>query len=100
MSFLVVDRPKNTYVFTDDDPREEGYSGQIEEDVSLVEEFPEILEWPGGRPPDRCLGVSHRDETDYRVFPSPIDCRSAGYEPLAARYWTGHSWHEWLEHEG
>ena len=99
MSFLIVDRPTRTYVFTEHDPREEGYSGDVKDDVSLVEEFPEILDWPDGVPPDRCLGVSHEDEADYRVFPSPIDCRSAGFEPLAARYWTGESWHDWLQRQ-
>ena len=96
MSYLIVDQPRGTYVFTNEDPRREGFPGPVEEDVSLVEEFPEILHWPEGRRPEQWLGVSQKDHGEYRVFPSPQDCTSAGFRPLTTRYWTGNSWQEWL----
>ena len=84
MSFLVVDRPTNTYIFTAHDPRQQGFSGSVKGDVSLVHEFPEILDWPHGERPEHWLGVSERDDSQFRVFPSPQDCQSAGYRPLSA----------------
>jgi hypothetical protein len=95
MAYLIVDPQSETYVFTDRDPRQEGFAGRVREDVSLREEFPEILRWPEGKRPDHWLGVSQQDETDYRIFPSTQDCTSAGFKPLTTRYWAGGSWEEW-----
>jgi hypothetical protein len=97
MAYLVIDEPYETYIFTDSDPRDDGAAGMVQEDVSIVDEYPEILNWPDGEPPPRVLGISRRDPTEYRVFPSLGDCNSAGFKPLPNRYWTGRNWHGWTQ---
>lgn len=96
MAYLIIDQPSNTYIFTGTDPRNEGYRGPVQERVALVEEYPEIQSWPEGKPPGRCVGVSPKNRSEFRVFPSMEDCRSAGFTPLTTNYWTGDSWQDWL----
>lgn len=98
--YVVKDSKTHWYVFTETDPRGDGFAGEVKDDVSLVDDFPEILDWPGGERPSQWLGVASQDEKDFRVFPAPIDCRSAGYIPLTTKYWVGESWREWSKTEG
>ena len=92
--YLTFDPASLTYVFTTNDPRTEGFSGTVQDNVSLDDDFPEILR---NVPIEYCLGRSHEHESEYRVFPSEEDCLSAGFEPLGNQYWTGTSWTEWQE---
>src|SRR5262245_28495698 len=95
MSFLILEASEKTYVFLEDDPRQAGFAGCVQEDVSLDDDYPEILHWPKNEPPQHWLGVSRDNESEYRVFPSPEDCRSAGYDLLGTRFWTGKSLDDW-----
>jgi hypothetical protein len=94
--YLAIDSPSGIFVFADNDPREEGFGGPVTEKVSLVEEFPELLR---NKPPSHWLGVSEQSASESRVFPSPENCRSAGFRVLGTDFWTGKSWRDWQLHQ-
>jgi hypothetical protein len=92
--------PRSLYhVFTYDDPRKDGFDGEIQEDVSL-EEPRNVHDWPDGEArPEACLGDSLDDERRYRVFKSADDCRRAGFRLLGSNYLYFQSWARYLKLE-
>ena len=94
--FLTKDRRMGMdyYVFTQLDPRTEGYRGVVSENVSLDYDMNAIHQWPHGeaRPAPR-LGRDPKSPLHYRVFKFPHELEEAGYEfidyntPLVAYSW-------------
>ena len=95
--YLVVDPITNFYIFTEKDPREDGFDGPVEQDVQL-DDSGTIR----GRSVDSttavpCLGRSPTDDKFYRVFACMKDCRNRGFEPIAGVYAKFESWSEFQE---
>jgi hypothetical protein len=97
MTYLAYDPDHDLYLFTEQNPRDEGFDGSVQAGVTLDSDYPEILRWPQGSPPGHWLGVSDSDDTAYRIFPSREDCLSARYTPLSTHFWSGRSVNEWAE---
>ena len=77
--FLAKDHKWNNLVFTHIDPRDHGFTGDVQEDVGLSRD-PDYNLWVDGRPaPNSCLGVSPDDPRAYRVFQYEAQLKEAGY---------------------
>lgn len=94
--FLVVDRRlgMDYYVFTQLDPRTDGYRGAVTEDVSLEFDMNAIHRWPDGEPrPSPRLGRDPSNPRHYRVFKFPHELEAARFEfvdynpPIVAYSW-------------
>jgi len=78
--FLVKDA--ETYVFTNRDPREDGFDGKVQEGVT-IEILRDLHQWPeGAAGPEPCLGASGLNESCYKVFKYPQECQKAGFRSL------------------
>lgn len=80
--FLVKDRRlgMNNYVFTQSDPRAEGYAGDVIDGVALEYDMNAIHLWPDGQPrPNPQLGHDPKHPERYQVFKSPEDLHAAGF---------------------
>ncbi len=95
--FLVKDRRlgMDNYVFTQTDPRTEGYKGDLTEAVTLDYDMNAIHLWPYGQPcPNPQLGRDPKNPTHYKVFKSPEERQAAGFEfvhfntPFFAYSWS------------
>jgi len=97
--FRVEDKPFGTIwqVFTQRDPRTEGYVGELECDVTLEYDMPAVHAWPDGAvAPEPCLGRAPDDLKHYRVFRCPRDCLAAGHELLPGTTLLFGTWSEYL----
>jgi hypothetical protein len=98
--FLVKDeRFQPPYlVFVEEDPRRDGYTGEVIEEVSLEYDELEASRWGNGqRRPEECVGISSNDPEHYRVFKNVEQLRSAGFEPVAGTPITSFSsWSEYI----
>jgi len=95
--FLVKDRRlgMDNYVFTQMDPRTEGYKGDVTESVTLDYDMNTIHEWPDGQHrPNPQLCRDPQNPKHYKVFKFPAELRAAGYEfvhvntPFLAYSWS------------
>jgi len=98
--FLVKDdrfQPPNL-VFVDQDPRGDGYTGEIVDDVSLDYDELEVHRSDDGqRSPEPCVGIAPDDSKHYRMFRSPDQLRAAGFEPVAGTPIASfRSWFEYI----
>lgn len=92
--FLVIEPMTHFYVFTDEDPRNDGYDGPVEQDVRLDESGT-----IGGRSANAtaavpCLGQDPSDPRHFKVFECTKDCRRDGFSPVASVYGKYQSWRE------
>ena len=81
--FLVKDRRlgMDNYVYTQTDPRTEGYKGDVIEGVTLDYDMNAIHRWPHGQPsPNPQLGRDPNNSTHYKVFKAPDELRAEGFE--------------------
>ena len=92
--YLVVEPLSNIYVFTEEDPRNDGYDGPLEADVTLEEADDDDDDSVNSTTAVPCIGQSKSDSKHYRVFPSKKDCRKAGFESVATVYCKYQSWGE------
>ena len=95
--FLVKDRRlgMDNYVFTNQDPRSEGFQGDVVEGVALDYDMNDIHLWPQGQPrPNPQLGRDPKKPKHYQVFKFPDDLQAAGFElvhfntPFFAYSWS------------
>jgi hypothetical protein len=97
--FLINDKRHgaNFLVFTFEDPRKEGYKGDVDENVHLEYDISEVHKCPDGAPaPEACLGKDRTDPKRYKVFKYYRDLREAGYEqvngtPVVFASWKDYS---------
>lgn len=92
--YLVVEPLTQIYIFTEEDPREDGYDGPLEQDVRLDE-----ARTLGDSASDStvavpCVGRSPDDPKQFAVFQSNKDCRQSGFRPVATIYAKYRSWRE------
>jgi hypothetical protein len=93
--FLVRDqRHGATYlVFTWEDPRKDGYTGNVEEGVTLNYDMPAVDSWPDGADrPQACVGRARDNPNHYQVFKYARDRQAAGYEPVNGTAVVFSSW--------
>lgn len=92
--FLSVDPVTRFHVFTEQDPRQDGFDGDVEQGVRLDEiqtlDNPALDATLG----DPCLGRSPTDDKHFRVFLSVKDCRAEGFQYIAQIYGKYESWRE------
>ncbi len=95
--FLVVDPTTQFYVFTDKDPRDDGFHGDVREDVRL-DEIGTVADMSlDATVADPCVGRSPSDPNHFKVFLSAKDCRAEGFECVAQVYGHYESWREFQE---
>lgn len=92
--YLVVEPLTQIYIFTEEDPRQDGYDGPLEQDVRLDE-----TRTVGDATSDStvavpCVGRSPHDPKQYAVFQCNKDCRHSGFEPVATVYAKYQHWGE------
>ena len=90
--FLICDNQTNQHVFTDSDPRDDGFTGEVVSNVTL--DIPDDLtEWrDGARCPQPVLAVSPTDRTDYKLFKYDTEAKAAGFRVRASRPVTATSY--------
>ncbi|MGA2065104.1 MAG: hypothetical protein ABSG86_09050 [Thermoguttaceae bacterium] len=96
--FLVKDEvPGATYlVFTWEDPRRDGYRGEVVDDVSLDYDVEVVHRWPDGGPqPDACLGQAPDNPRHYKVFKYIAERAAAGFHPVEGEAVVFGSWSEY-----
>jgi hypothetical protein len=97
--FLVKDqRYETTYlVFTWEDPRENGFRGDVVEGVSLDYNMEAVHRWQDGRPcPEVCVGRAKNDPKHYQVFRYSSDREAAGYEQVPGMPLVFGSWSDYI----
>ncbi len=95
--YLVKDeRYGATYlVFTWEDPRREGYRGQVSEGVSLDYNLGADV-WPDGHErPELCVGRAPDNPNHFKVFRYGKDLREQGYQPVPGTAVVIGSWSEY-----
>ena len=98
--FLVPDRIGDvTYlVFTWEDPRRTGYTGEVVQDVSLDYDMEAVHRWPDGEaPPEACVGHAPDDPKRFKVFRCKSDLRAAGFQPVPGDPVMFGSWSDYLD---
>jgi hypothetical protein len=95
--FLIKDRRlgMDNYVFTQTDPRPEGYKGDVIEAVTLDYDMNAIYHWSDGQPsPNPQLGLDPKNLKHYKVFKLPEELQAARFErvhfnaPFVAYSWS------------
>ncbi len=98
--FLVEDRRHGTthLVFTSEDPRKDGYKGEVIEGVSLDYDMQAVHSWPDGhRRPEASVGRAGDDPKHYKVFKYDSERQSAGYQPVAGTALVFVSWSDYIK---
>lgn len=97
--FLVKDRRlgMDKYVFTQMDPRAEGYKGDVIEGVALKYDIEAIHNWPDGENrPNPQLGRDPNNTKLYKVFKFPEELQAAGFEFVYSnRPFFAYSWSDY-----
>ncbi len=97
--FLVEDSRHGVthLVFTGEDPRAAGYTGNVAEDVDLDYDIEAVHRWPDGHArPETCVGRHPDAPHRYKVFRSTSERESAGYRPVAGTPLVFGSWSDYL----
>ena len=93
--FHVVDA-NGVHVFTQVDPREDGFTGPVDADVTLEELTDNSSATTDNQTfPLPALGRSRSDPRRFRVFPEVADCQKAGFAAVGPRWencarWSDH----------
>src|SRR5205085_986854 len=95
MYYLAQDVGNSCYVFTSEDPRKDGFAGQVQEGIRL--DVPDDLHHtPHGQTASApCLAVSDLDPKHYRVFQYRNECRRAGFQALSLLYVVCRRWSDY-----
>jgi hypothetical protein len=84
-------------VFTWQDPRKNGYVGDVVADVSLDYDMEAVHEWPeGAAAPEACVGRAPNDPKHYKVFRYVRDRELEGYQPVEGTADVFGSWSEYV----
>ncbi len=95
--FLAKDRRFGVeqYVFTQIDPRKDGFEGEVTDGVELDYESGDIYSWPDGEDrPNLVLGRDPVNPKHYKVFKYPKSLQKSGFDrvhfnaPLIAHDWS------------
>ena len=93
--YLAHDVTINCHVFTDKNPRDDGYDGELQENVTL-DTSEGVNEWRNGtRSLDGCLGQDPEDDSHYKVFQYDKDCSNAKFHNLGTNFSSHDSWSDY-----
>ena len=93
------DERTGKHVFLVEDPRWEGFEGQLATGVTLEEDQALVaFEDRAARPVDFALGVHKTDPTRFRIFGSMQACTGAGYNFVAWNPLIYPRWSDYLSH--
>jgi hypothetical protein len=98
--FLVEDRRYGVtnLVFTYEDPRKEGYAGDVVDGVRLDYDMEAVHRWRDGEDrPEACVGRDPADPKHYKVFKYRKDLESERYQFLPGTPSVHGSWGRYLE---
>jgi hypothetical protein len=101
VSFYLARRPLHAgavaLVFTVEDPRRDGYGGDVQCGVTFDLDSEDIDTWRDGqRRPMACVGLNPGDAAHYRFFRSAADREQAGFLPVHGDAITIASWSKYL----
>ena len=95
------DTSLNHHVFTEEDPRRDGCSSAVSDNVTLelpagMESLHEVHTWPlGAEALDVCLGRDPEDKSHFKIFCDDRDCRDAGYSNLGSNFSVHRTWSDY-----
>ena len=95
--YLVVEPATQIFVFTEEDPRNDGYEGPLEKGVTLNDSGNLRDADSNATTAVPCVGRSPDDFRHYAVFPSKKECRQSGFQPVATVYAKYKSWNEFAQ---
>ncbi|MBI1915187.1 MAG: hypothetical protein HYS12_10680 [Planctomycetes bacterium] len=98
--FLVEDQRFGTthLIFTWKNPRQDGYTGNVIDDVGLDYNMEEVHSWPDGHDrPEVCVGRAPDNPKHYKVFKYLRDREAAGYQPVTGTPDVFGSWSDYLK---
>jgi len=86
--FRIYIKEINYNLFCFDDPRQFGYPGDIQDNVSLMTEgYNDQCQWKTGQErPKKYLGQSENNPNEFRSFQNPAACIQSGYQNLGCNY--------------
>src|SRR5947207_3689825 len=99
--FLVKDeRQGSTYlVFTWEDPRKDGFIGEVIEGVSLDYDVNAVHRHSDGHiRPEGCVGQAAENPKQHKVFKYTSELQPAGYHPIAGTAHVFGSYSEYAEY--
>ena len=83
--YLARDVNSSSFVFSDSDPRDDGFSGTVEPDVEFQDT--DDFDFQDGAPtPDHVLCVSRSNPKSYRVFKYAADAQKQGFSVIGSRF--------------
>jgi hypothetical protein len=95
--FYVHDQSCGLHVFTVEDPRSEGYEGEVRENAQLNFD-PRLHEWPyGAERPQPVLAVSEANSQHFQGFASATAALEFGYRVLTGTWVVFPRWSKYLE---
>jgi hypothetical protein len=98
--FLAIDRRLGgrNWVFTWENPRQDGFTGEVIEDVALDYDMENIHSWPDShRRPEAVLGRDPNNPKHYKVFKYSDELQKAGFERLPGNVFPTGSWSQYRE---
>ncbi len=100
--FLVKDRRlgMDNYVFTQTDPRADGYKGEVVDGVTLDYDMNAIHLWPNGQlRPNPRLGHDPNNAKLYKVFKTPEQLQAEGFVPVHVNTpFVAYTWADYRKH--
>lgn len=91
--YLIVNPTTEWYDFYADDPRDHGYKGTLEENVTFEDLDPVVPEMaPYPLQIEMSLGRSKTNRHHYRAFRTREECVKAGFENLGSEFSRHGSW--------
>jgi hypothetical protein len=100
VSYLVCIPKHNTHILFMFDPREDGYTGELVEDVRY-EEPSDLHAWPPGsdRPSPPAMGRSPVDPKHYKCFKNMDELNAEGFEHVGAPATMKDRWSSYLKEQ-
>lgn len=88
------------WVFTEIDPREDGFEGTPVEGVTLEQDLLENQNWPdGAEAPTPSLGRDPKNPKHYKEFKYPRELQAAGFTPLSGRAMLFRRWSDYPQRD-
>jgi len=92
--FLVIDSATRCYVFLENDPRDDGYEGELLQNVTLETAPPTTSDEVDSTAQVPCLGRKAGQPLQFKVFSCTKDCRQSGFEPTGGVHGVFTDWTE------
>lgn len=84
---MYVEESSGVTMYSENDPRENGFDGEVVEGIQLEYDELTIHEWQSGtKCPEPCVGIDKNDDSRHCVFRFKADCLAAGYRFLTASF--------------